>query len=81
MRNDGSDDLESRCAAWLRLGGGELLGCREHHLAFDYLGLHGSSPPIQSTWGKLIRLLLAFKGVMPTNDDVRRYQRDECRHY
>src|SRR3954471_23558976 len=32
--------------------------------------------PLQSTWAKLIRVLLSAEGVSPTNEDIRLYQRE-----
>jgi hypothetical protein len=74
----GQDGLLARCTAWKQLGGGELLDCRDHHLAFGYKRWHPTNalPPIQRTWGKLIRLLLIYQGVQPTSDCIKAYQRD-----
>jgi len=64
--------------AWRQLGGGELLDCREHHLAIDdplfRRWHHGAKPRIQPTWGGLIRLPLAYKGQDTGRDYVRHYQ-------
>lgn len=75
QEDKGRDDLEKRRAAWEGLGGGELLDCREHHLAFGFDNWHRPDAPIQSTWGKLIRLLLAYQGFSPTNEQVTDFQR------
>jgi hypothetical protein len=63
--------------SWVRLGGGELIDCRAHHLDCDFTRWHGlDRPPTQPTWRRLIQLLLSYKGE-PTNlDAVARYQRD-----
>lgn len=40
--------------------------------------LRGSRPPIQRTWGVLIRVMLALeKNLAPSNDQIRFYQRDK----
>jgi hypothetical protein len=74
----GRDDLEHRRAAWERLGGGALVGCRDHHLEFGFDRWHREHPAIQPTWGKLIRLLFAYGGSLsPSNDKIRFYRRDQ----
>jgi hypothetical protein len=75
QEDKGRDDLEKRRAAWEKLGGGEILDCREHHLALGILEWHCARARIQPTWGKLIRLLLASKGLSPTKEEIRAYQR------
>ncbi|MGE0406578.1 MAG: hypothetical protein AB7O65_09775 [Candidatus Korobacteraceae bacterium] len=76
MVDDGTDDLEHRRAAWEKLGGGELVDCRAHHLAFNFSRWHSLYPPIQPTWGKLIRLLFSYKGLNASLDAIRVYQRE-----
>jgi len=71
--HEGDNSLE-RCRAWARLGSPELLDCIEHHREFGLNKWHGSTPPTQSTWRQLIRLLLAYKGLSTDNDTIRRYQ-------
>lgn len=74
---DKGDDLEKRCEAWLQIGGGELVDCIAHHHAFGYDKWHKVNPPTQSTWRQLIRLLLSFKGIEATLEEIREYQRTQ----
>jgi hypothetical protein len=70
-------DLGKRCEAWIQLGRGELIDCKEHHLGFGETKWHREVPPplIQPTWKQLIRLLLAYcHGKKPHLDDIRSYQ-------
>ncbi len=57
--------------AWSRIGAGELIDCKAHHLECGFTRWHGSErPPTQSTWRRLIQLLLAFKGEATDMDAV-----------
>ena len=80
MEQGGNDD-HSSYEAWLRLGGTELIDCRAHHLHPEFPGLArwhtGDRPATQSTWRRLIQLLLAYNGRRTDLEAVRRYQRDE----
>lgn len=69
------DNLKERCKAWIDLGRGELVDCKEHHFGFGWTKWHQKNPPTQPTWRGLIRLLLATKnGTQPSLDDIRSYQ-------
>ncbi len=69
-------DVEGRLNAWKARGKQELEDLAEYHIAIGVISLFRERPKIQSTWGKLIRTLLAIKGYSPTADQVRQYQRD-----
>lgn len=63
--------------SWERLGAGELIDCRTHHLDCGFTRWHGGErPPTQPTWRRLVQLLLAYKGEDTSLDAVARYQRD-----
>jgi hypothetical protein len=71
------DNIKARCKAWIELGRGELVDCKEHHSGFGWTKWHQEKPPTQPTWRGLIRLLLATKnGTQPSLDDVRSYQQN-----
>lgn len=75
--NPEGENLKERCGAWSKLGRGELLDCKNHHVAFGWCDWHREipPPPTQPTWRPLIRLLLSFlKGTEPTLEEIRRYQ-------
>ena len=77
MEPGGTDDHASY-ETWKHLGGEELIGCREHHLKSGFIKWHqGERPPTQSTWRRLIQLLLGFKGESATLDSVRMYQKNQ----
>lgn len=82
-----ADNLDARCRSWLDLSADEaqgdgLIGCSEHHKAFNYtkffqLSAAGKRPPTQGTWRQLIRLLLHFNQVPVTLDSIAEYQMTE----
>jgi hypothetical protein len=77
MEPGGADDL-AWYETWLRLGGAELCGCREHHLDTNLSKWHGGNrPPTQETWRRLIQLLLGYEGKPADLDAVSLYQRDK----
>jgi hypothetical protein len=79
-----NDDLKLRCEAWLHFGGTELSDCRAFH---DYINQkagrlihpwHQQRPlqRLQSTWRRLMFILMAFL-ERPTDDQsLYTYQRD-----
>lgn len=78
----GSDDPE-QYASWTRLGGSELIDCRDHDLDCPSgrgpgIGMwHGGEPRLQSTWRPLIAMLLAYEGSTTYDvSAVREYQDD-----
>jgi hypothetical protein len=73
----GGKDEHASYESWLRLGGGELLDCKAHHLDSGFTKWHGGRrPPTQSTWRRLMQALLAYKGEPTDMDAVSVYQRD-----
>jgi hypothetical protein len=63
--------------AWVRLGATELSDCRAHHLGSNYVKWHGNvRPPTQTTWRRLIALLLGYEGRPADLNAVSVYQRD-----
>ena len=75
MADTNVDGLEQRCRAWQAAGGGELIDCKEHHRELGFDRWHRTHPATQPTWRKLIKLLLAFKGLDTSLETVREYQR------
>ncbi len=75
--NPHGDNLKKRCKAWIDLGRGELVDCKDHHFGFGFYDWHRETPPpkLQPTWKQLIRLLLAARsGKRPDVEDIRSYQ-------
>jgi hypothetical protein len=83
----GGDDDRASYESWLRLAGPDrkgLIDCKEHH---DDSNSRSSQiltrwhadgvPPIQNTWGPLIRTMLAFDDRARADNDVASYQRDD----
>jgi hypothetical protein len=76
MAKSEGDNLSQRCAAWLKLGGGELVDCMAHHEKLGVLRWHrADNTPTQDTWRQLIRLLLAYKDQPSDNRAIAEYQR------
>jgi len=73
----GGADNHASYEAWMQLGGGELIDCRQHHLATRFSKWHaGNRRPTQPTWRRLIQLLLGYEGKRADLDAVSLYQRD-----
>ncbi len=77
---EGSDkSLEENAArleAWNRRGREELEELIEYHLQISVSRYFSASPPMQPTWNKLVRVLLAIQGHEATHLEVKAYQRD-----
>lgn len=79
----GGDEEHPSYDAWLDIDPKQtgLIDCYAHHMNFPYPSWRrwhsGDVPPIQPTWGPLIRTMLALLGRSASNADVSRYQRDE----
>jgi hypothetical protein len=78
-KEPGGEDDPEQYASWARLGGSELIDCREHDLdcpSHRTPGMwHGEGPPLQRTWRLLIAMVLAYEGATEYHDDsARRYQ-------
>lgn len=73
----GTDDAASY-ESWQRLGGGELIDARQHHLDSGFTRWHGDGPRrTQPTWRRLIQTLFAFKALPTDLDAVCAYQRTQ----
>lgn len=73
---DSFEDIERRLHTWRKRGGLELDDVAEYHKEMGITHLFRERPRIQTTWGGLIRILMAAKGRTPSTDDIRQYQRD-----
>lgn len=68
--------------SWLGLGGHALIDCRSHHedsnrrAGRTVTRWHHPAPSVQTTWGPLIQLTLAFEARASEATDVAAYQRD-----
>ncbi len=90
MKQKEGDNVAERCRAWYDLCHGkyqELIDCRTRHERFHQMRLfkrtikmrapinvETTRPPMQETWRRLIRLLLAYEGKRCDNDAVGDYQ-------
>lgn len=70
------EDIERRLQTWRKRGRLELDDVAEYHMEMGITYLFRERPRIQTTWGGLIRILLAARGETPTTDTIREYQRD-----
>lgn len=73
---DSFEDIEQRLLTWQNRGRLELDDVAEYHKEMGITYLFRERPRIQTTWGGLIRILMAIKGRTPSTDDIREYQRD-----
>lgn len=80
----GGDDDHASYESWQGLGSHALIDCREHHEDSNrragriVTSWHRASPtpPVQTTWGPLIQLVLSFEDRASERADVAAYQRD-----
>jgi hypothetical protein len=73
------DDLGMRIEAWCHFGKRELDDCRAFHERIGekrWHGLDGKKPRLQSTWYRLILLLMGFLKRERESENLREYQRD-----
>lgn len=68
-------EVAKRLNAWDNRGRRELEDVSEYHNAIGITYLFNDRPTLQSTWNKLIRILLSSDGQTPTTEQVREYQR------
>lgn len=68
------NDINKRLCAWDTLGQPELADLYQFHYLIGIT--HFFQPPVklQTTWSKLIRLLLSAQGKFPISQDIRDYQ-------
>jgi hypothetical protein len=73
----GGTEQASSYESWLRLGGGELIDCKQHHLDTNFTRWHGEDQRgTQPTWRRLIQALLGYEGRSATLEDVLQVQHD-----
>lgn len=72
-----NDDLTARVEAWRRLGGGELVDCRNFHDEIGEKRWHREIPNLQPTWRPLILLLMTYLGRPTDKESLRNYQRTQ----
>lgn len=70
-----NEDLSMRVKAWIDSGRRELDDCRAYHLKIQEYRWHEDKVRIQSTWGKLMLLYLAF--AEPETTDRRKFQKEK----
>lgn len=76
MEPGGTEDAASY-ESWKRLGGGELIDCKQHHLDTNFDRWHGEDQHgAQPTWRRLIQTMLGFEGHNATLEDVLRCQHE-----
>lgn len=85
-KEPGGEDDQENYASWARLGGLDLIDCREHDLDYRgdergiwHIGKDGCGRPrLQNTWRPLIALLLAYKGKPEYDPElIRDYQAND----
>lgn len=74
---DTFDEVCKRLTVWDQRGRQELEDVAEYHLEMGIVHPFDETPKLQSTWAKLIRVLLSIEGETPTKEAVRRYQQQQ----
>ena len=70
------EEINRRLMTWERRGRREVEDVADYHREFGISKYWEAKPPLEATWNKITRILLASKGAPPTTEDVRMYQRD-----
>jgi hypothetical protein len=71
------EENAARIASWERRGRPELTDLYAYHEGIAVPRWFTAHPPVQPTWGKLIRIMLSARGQQSiTPDHIRAYQRD-----
>ena len=68
------NDLSKRVDVWRRLGSHEVADLYEFHEELGPNPWFGAKPRRQSTWARLIQIVLTAEGRSATNDDILQYQ-------
>lgn len=68
------EEIEKRLTAWDKLGRYELEDIFEYHQEVGVLKYFGNDAKLQSTWSRLIRILLSCQGQEISNEKVKLYQ-------
>ena len=68
-------EIDNRLNAWTLRGKHELEDLAQYHAEIGLTDWFNNKPKLQSTWNKLIRILLSSKGQFPTTEEVREYQK------
>ncbi len=68
-------EIDNRLNAWTLRGKHELEDLAQYHAEIGLTDWFNDNPKLQSTWNKLIRILLSSKGQFPTTEEVREYQK------
>jgi len=67
-------EIAQRITQWENRGKQPLEDLFEYHLGINELRWFGRDARLQPTWNRLIRILLASKGMFPDKEQVRAYQ-------
>jgi hypothetical protein len=75
----GTEDLLTRVRAWVDLGRRDLNDCREFHRRIGETRWHCKKlrPKLQSTWRRLMLLMMTFLEMPADRESLRNYQRDQ----
>ncbi len=77
MEEGGGDDFEeinSRLLQWDKRGRNAIEDIYDYHMDINIHKWFKNKAPLQPTWNRLIRVLLAYKGITPEREMVRSYQ-------
>ena len=68
-------EIDNRLNAWTLRGKHELEDLAQYHADIGLTDWFNDNPKLQSSWNKLIRILLSSKGQLPTTEEVRESQK------
>ncbi len=71
------EEINARLEAWRRRGRREAEDLRSFHEAFGMVNFFQGAAVLQSTWNKLIRVVLSATGRPVTTELVREYQQEQ----
>jgi len=71
------EEINLRLQTWERGGKRALEDLADFHQQIGMPEYFRTKAKLQTTWNKLIRIILSHQGFTPTTDDVRAYQRDK----
>lgn len=71
---DSFEEVNQRISMWDKRGRNPLEDIYEYHMDINVPKWFQKNAPIQPTWNRLIRVLLASKGEIPEKELVRSYQ-------
>ena len=71
---DSFEEVDQRILQWDKRGRNSFEDLYQYHMDINVPKWFQEKAPLQSTWNRLIRVLLVTKGLIPEREAVRKYQ-------